>query len=85
MSEEELRAVDVAHAADEGLVHQQLADGLGALRDAIEEIVEPYLMQQGFVQRTPRGRMLTSAVYGHIGLDAPATPPAQTNLPLDDE
>ena len=40
---------------------ETIAAALGEARDAIEEIVEPYLMQQGFVQRTPRGRMLTGA------------------------
>jgi Holliday junction DNA helicase RuvB len=64
---------------------ETIAAALGEARDAIEEIVEPYLMQQGFVQRTPRGRMLTSAAYGHIGLDAPLAAPAQTSLPLDDD
>jgi Holliday junction DNA helicase RuvB len=52
---------------------------LGEARDAIEEIVEPYLMQQGFVQRTPRGRVLASAAYGHLGLSAPQAA-AQTSL-----
>jgi Holliday junction DNA helicase RuvB len=40
-------------------------------------------MQQGFVQRTPRGRVLASAAYGHLGLKPPATP-AQTGLFADD-
>ena len=47
---------------------ETIAAALGEARDAIEEIVEPYLMQQGFVQRTPRGRVLTGAAYGHLGL-----------------
>ena len=64
---------------------ETLAAALGEARDAIEEIVEPYLMQQGFVQRTPRGRMLASAAYGHLGLPVPASQPVQTPLPLDDE
>src|ERR1700760_1284459 len=63
---------------------ETLAAALGEARDAIEEIVEPYLMQQGFVQRTPRGRMLASAAYNHLGLPAPAAQPTQTPLPLDD-
>ena len=41
-------------------------------RDAIEDIIEPYLIQQGFIQRTPRGRMLTANAWRHLGLDAPA-------------
>ncbi len=56
---------------------ETIAAALGEARDAIEEIVEPFLMQQGFVQRTPRGRLLTSAAYGHIGLAAPPRDPAQ--------
>ena len=52
---------------------ETIAAALGEARDAIEEIVEPFLMQQGFVQRTPRGRILSSAAYGHLGLKAPTT------------
>jgi Holliday junction DNA helicase RuvB len=59
---------------------ETIAAALGEARDAIEEIVEPYLMQQGFVQRTPRGRVLASAAYGHIGLAAPPVAAAQTGL-----
>src|SRR5471030_2804321 len=59
---------------------ETIAAALGEPRDAIEEIVEPYLMQLGFVQRTPRGRMLTSAAYGHLGLAAPPPSPVQTGL-----
>ena len=59
---------------------ETIAAALGEARDAIEEIVEPFLMQQGFVQRTPRGRMLTSAAYGHLGLNAPPQSPLQTGL-----
>ena len=63
---------------------ETIAAALGEARDAIEEIVEPYLMQQGFVQRTPRGRILASAAYGHLGLKAPPQSPAQTGLFSDD-
>ena len=59
---------------------ETIAAALGEARDAIEEIVEPYLMQQGFVQRTPRGRLLTGAAYGHLGLKPPPPSPAQTGL-----
>jgi holliday junction DNA helicase RuvB len=62
---------------------ETIAAALGEARDAIEEIVEPYLMQQGFVQRTPRGRVLASAAYGHLGLPAPAQNPAQGGLFAD--
>src|SRR5947209_5617015 len=56
------------------------ARALGEARDAIEDIVEPYLMQQGLVQRTPRGRMLTLAAYGHLGLASPPQGAVQTGL-----
>jgi Holliday junction DNA helicase RuvB len=64
---------------------ETIAAALGEARDAIEEIVEPYLMQQGFVQRTPRGRVLAAAAYGHLGLSAPPTSPVQTGLFAGDE
>ncbi|MBS0277134.1 MAG: Holliday junction branch migration DNA helicase RuvB [Proteobacteria bacterium] len=59
---------------------ETIAAALGEPRDALEEIVEPYLMQLGFVQRTPRGRLLTGAAYGHLGLAAPPRDPAQFGL-----
>ncbi|MFD2980562.1 Holliday junction DNA helicase RuvB C-terminal domain-containing protein, partial [Klebsiella pneumoniae] len=37
----------------------------------IEDVIEPYLIQQGFLQRTPRGRMATQAAYRHLGLSVP--------------
>ncbi|HSM94557.1 MAG TPA: Holliday junction branch migration DNA helicase RuvB [Rhizomicrobium sp.] len=64
---------------------ETIAAALGEPRDALEEIVEPYLMQLGFVQRTPRGRMLTGAAYGHLGLTAPPRDPAQFGLFKSDE
>lgn len=48
-----------------------IAAALSEPRDAIEEIVEPYLVQQGFIQRTPRGRMLTVLAFRHMGLPEP--------------
>ncbi|MCA8908264.1 MAG: Holliday junction branch migration DNA helicase RuvB [Rhodospirillaceae bacterium] len=49
-----------------------LAAALSEQRDAIEDVIEPYLMQQGLVQRTLRGRMLTEAAFRHLGLTPPA-------------
>jgi holliday junction DNA helicase RuvB len=59
---------------------ETLSAALGEPRDAIEEIIEPYLIQQGFVQRTPRGRVITAAAFKHLGLEAPLTLGAQTAL-----
>src|SRR5664279_2157767 len=56
-----------------------LAAAIGEARDTIEDVLEPYLIQQGFLQRTPRGRIATAAVYRHLGLDSPA-PNAQSEL-----
>jgi Holliday junction DNA helicase RuvB len=59
---------------------ETIAAALGEARDAIEEIVEPFLLQQGFVQRTPRGRVLTGAAFEHLGLAAPARDAMQIAL-----
>ena len=59
---------------------ETLAAALGDQRDVIEEVIEPYLIQQGFVQRTPRGRMLTRLAFRHLGLPVPAALPAQLDL-----
>jgi len=50
---------------------ETIAAALSEPRDAIEEIIEPYLIQQGFVNRTPRGRVITPAAFGHLGLATP--------------
>jgi len=65
-----------------------LAVALAEQRDGIEEVIEPYLIQRGFVQRTPRGRMLTGQGWRYLGLDAPAATEQQPDLlelPSDDE
>ena len=49
-----------------------MAAALSEPRDAIEDIIEPFLIQKGFIQRTPRGRLLTSHAFKHIGLAEPA-------------
>ncbi|MDN2565342.1 Holliday junction branch migration DNA helicase RuvB [Aquibium sp. A9E412] len=50
---------------------ETLAAALSEPRDAIEDIIEPYLIQQGFIQRTPRGRVLAGRAWSHLGLEAP--------------
>lgn len=52
-----------------------LAAAIGEERDTIEDVLEPYLIQQGYLQRTPRGRIATSAAYTHFGVAAPQTGP----------
>ncbi|HEX8886316.1 MAG TPA: Holliday junction branch migration DNA helicase RuvB [Noviherbaspirillum sp.] len=52
-----------------------LAAAIGEERDTIEDVLEPYLIQQGFLQRTPRGRIATPAAYSHFGITAPRTSP----------
>ena len=47
---------------------ETIAAALSEPRDAIEDIIEPYLIQRGFMQRTPRGRMLTRHAFRHLGL-----------------
>ncbi|MDA0664926.1 MAG: hypothetical protein O3B08_19115, partial [Proteobacteria bacterium] len=49
-------------------------------RDAIEEVIEPYLIQQGLVQRTSRGRVLTGKGWAYLGLEAPDSTPQQPDL-----
>jgi Holliday junction DNA helicase RuvB len=53
---------------------ETIAAAIAEPRDAIEDIVEPYLIQKGFVQRTPRGRVLTPHAFRHLGLAEPAAP-----------
>jgi holliday junction DNA helicase RuvB len=62
---------------------ETLAAALSEPRDALEEIVEPYLLQQGFIGRTPRGRVLTLKSYRHLGVNGPARAVAP-ELPIFD-
>jgi Holliday junction DNA helicase RuvB len=62
-----------------------IAAGLSEPRDAIEEIIEPFLIQKGLIQRTPRGRLLTSHAFRHLGLVEPTRDAAQFGLFNDDE
>jgi holliday junction DNA helicase RuvB len=59
---------------------ETIAAALSEPRDAIEDIIEPFLIQKGFVQRTPRGRLLTGHAFRHLGLAEPARDPAQFGL-----
>jgi Holliday junction DNA helicase RuvB len=64
---------------------ETIAAALSEPRDAIEDIIEPYLLQQGFLQRTPRGRLLTPAAFRHLGLAEPRRESGQFGLFTDDE
>ncbi len=55
-----------------------MAAALSEARDALEDVIEPYLIQQGFIMRTPRGRVATPRAYEHLGL----TPPAANVVPM---
>jgi Holliday junction DNA helicase RuvB len=55
---------------------ETLAYAIAEARDSVEDVIEPFLMQQGFIQRTPRGRMAAARAYLHLGLTAPRAPPA---------
>ncbi|RYH11245.1 Holliday junction branch migration DNA helicase RuvB [Tropicimonas sp. IMCC6043] len=53
---------------------ETLSAALSESRDALEEVIEPFLLQQGLIQRTPRGRMLARKAWSHLGLEAPRPP-----------
>jgi Holliday junction DNA helicase RuvB len=57
-----------------------LAVAVGEEQDTIEDVYEPYLLQRGLIERTPRGRAATRRAYTHLGLEPPAPEPAQTRL-----
>ncbi len=56
---------------------ETLSAALSESRDSLEDVIEPYLLQKGLIQRTPRGRMLAQDAWAHLGLDAPKS---QTDL-----
>jgi Holliday junction DNA helicase RuvB len=67
---------------------ETISAALSEPRDALEEVVEPFLLQQGFIGRTPRGRVLTLRAYRHLGLTGPArvsSPQIGLFEPLDDD
>ena len=53
---------------------ESLAAAIGEARDTIEDVIEPFLIQQGFLERTPRGRVASAKAYRHLGLMAPTAP-----------
>jgi Holliday junction DNA helicase RuvB len=59
---------------------ETLAAALSEPRDAIEDIIEPFLLQRGFLQRTPRGRLLTGHAFRHLGLAEPTRDAPQFGL-----
>jgi Holliday junction DNA helicase RuvB len=62
----------VIHRFDGGPVGlDNIAASIGEERDTIEDVIEPYLIQQGYLQRTPRGRMATLAAFKHLGVTPP--------------
>jgi Holliday junction DNA helicase RuvB len=63
---------------------ETLAAALSEERDTIEEVIEPYLLQQGLLQRTPRGRLLSATGYRHLGM-VPVRRPDQYDLLADDD
>ncbi len=63
----------VVHRFDGGPVGlDNIAASIGEERDTIEDVIEPFLIQQGYLQRTPRGRVATLAAYRHLGVSPPA-------------
>ena len=61
---------------------ETLAAALAEERDTIEDVFEPFLIQKGLIQRTPRGRVVSDAGYRHMGLPAPKRDPAQFQLDI---
>jgi Holliday junction DNA helicase RuvB len=74
------------------LINQERATGVATLAaamqqeaDTLEEVVEPYLLYEGFIVRTSGGRLATPKGYLHLGLRPPGRPSAQQPLPLEDD
>ena len=57
-----------------------IAAALGEVKDTIEDVIEPYLIQQGFMVRTSRGRMATRHAWAHFGLPAPKSQVVESDL-----
>ena len=71
----------IVHRFDGGPVGlDNIAASIGEERETIEDVIEPYLIQQGYLQRTPRGRIATIAAYRHLGVEPPASFQPQKEL-----
>ena len=71
----------IVHRFDGGPVGlDNIAASIGEERETIEDVIEPYLIQQGYLQRTPRGRIATAAAYRHLGVEPPASFQPQKEL-----
>ena len=71
----------IVHKFDGGPVGvESLAAAIGEERDTIEDVIEPYLIQNGFLQRTPRGRIATQTTWRHLGLTPPNASPGTSEL-----
>jgi len=64
---------------------ENLAAAIGEAKDTIEDVIEPFLIQQGYLQRTLRGRVATPAIYRHLGLQVPTRSAENSNLSLLEE
>ena len=64
---------------------ETMAAALSEQRDTIEEVIEPFLIQQGFLMRTPRGRVLAAQAYRHLGLEPPVTAQLELDMTGEDE
>ena len=64
---------------------ETLAYAIAEARDAVEDVVEPFLLQQGFIQRTPRGRLVCAKAYSHLGLTPPPSASAAPQAKLFDD
>ena len=57
-----------------------LSISVGEQPETLEDVYEPFLIQQGLIQRTPRGRVVTAATFEHLGVAAPEQPPEDPSL-----
>ena len=56
---------------------ETLAAAIAEARDSVEDVIEPYLLQQGFISRTPRGRTACAKAYAHLGITPPPSAAAR--------